>query len=227
MFAVVTALALLAIVVVALLRLPPPALPEAGTLARSVAVLIAQPVFLTALAASVAGYGVMSIIMSATPLAMQLCGLSRASSSDVIQWHMLGMFAPSLFAGDVLRRIGMVKFLSCGALLMGGAILAALNGQDLAHFYIALTLLGVGWTFLFIGGSTLLAQAWRPGEQAKVQAAHDFVVFGVASCGTFFSGRVLTGRGWSSVNTLTLPLLLLAAVMIVVHWRRTRVATYA
>jgi len=221
LFRVQLALAVVALLVLAMLRLPPMAQPAPGG-GRPLGVILRQPAFLAAAAASVAGYGLMSATMSATPLAMQLCGYSVAGAAGVIQWHMLGMFAPSLFSGALLTRIGTVPVLLIGALAMGAAIVTAVSGQQLWQFYVALTLLGVGWNFLYVGGSTLLAQAWQPGEQARVQAGHDLAVFAVASVGSFYAGRVLNTSGWNSVNTFTLPLLVLAACMLGVYWRAQR-----
>jgi MFS family permease len=167
----------------------------------------------------------MTSIMGSTPLAMKLCGLPAAASAGVIQWHMLGMFIPSLFTGELIRRFGLLPVISGGVVLIGAAVATAVSGQSLAHFVIALSVLGVGWNFLFIGGSTLLLTALRPGEQARGQGCYDFVVFGVASASSFASGGLLVVSGWNAVATFTLPLLLLAAVMIVVLWSR-RVATH-
>jgi predicted MFS family arabinose efflux permease len=220
-FIVQSALALVAVLVLSALRLPPmaPAAPGGG---RPAWQIIRQPVFLTAAAASVAGYGVMASTMSATPLAMKLCGHTVGGAASVIQWHMLGMFAPALFSGGLLARFGVLPVMATGALALCAAIVVAVSGQQLWQFYVALTLLGVGWNFLYVGGSTLLAQAWRPGEQARVQAGHDLVVFAVASLGTFFSGRVLSAAGWNSVNTFTLPLLVIAVGLLIVYWRAQR-----
>jgi predicted MFS family arabinose efflux permease len=177
-------------------------------------------VFLTAVSASTAAFGIMSSIMSATPLAMQLCGLPLTSAASVIQWHMLGMFVPSLFVGELIRRLGERRVMLMGAVLLVLAILIARRGQAAANFYVALCLLGVGWNFLYIGGSTLLASAWRAGEEARVQASHDLTVFAVGSFGAFYAGRVLDSAGWNRVNIFMLPLLALAMLMLLLTGRR-------
>jgi len=225
MYLTLAALAVVAMLLLSRLRLPLP-LPRAQRPAtRATGEILRQPVFLTALAGSGAGFIVMTTIMSSTPLAMQLCGLPLTASATVIQWHMLGMFVPSLFVGDLIRRFGVLQIMTAGALIVLLQIAINLNGISYGHFIVGLTLLGVGWNFLFIGGSTLLLQAWRPGEQGRVQAAHDFVVFGLGSIGSFASGALLTASGWNAVNVVALPLLVLALIMIARYWRRMAFAT--
>jgi predicted MFS family arabinose efflux permease len=219
-YLILTILGAVALLLVSQLRLPAPTPADRAANPRPFAELLTQPAFLAAITASVAGFGMMSSTMSATPLAMQLCGLSRVASANVIQWHILGMFVPSLFVGELIRRVGTLKVLSAGAVLMVASIIVATRGQLLWQFYVALTLLGVGWNFLYIGGSNLLINAWRPGEQARVQASHDMLVFGVASIGSYYSGRVLTTVGWNSVNVFTLPLLAVAVVTLIWYSRR-------
>ena len=214
-------LALLALLLLMRLQMPPVARrPAADVPARTLAELLRQPAFVTAIAASTAGYAVMSMIMSGTPLAMQLCGLPLTASASVIRWHMLGMFVPSLFTGDLIRRFGVHAMMTTGALLIGAQIVVALNGISYAHFVVGLALLGAGWNFLFIGGSTLLARVWRPGEQARVQSTHDFTVFGVASIGSWAAGQLLVAAGWNTVNWVAVPLLLVALVLVLLHWRQ-------
>lgn len=224
-FLMVALLATLALLTLARLSPTPAAVTTRGLPARPLLVIVKQPAFFTAVAVSAAGYAVMTSIMGSTPLAMKLCGLPAAASAGVIQWHMLGMFIPSLFTGELIRRFGLLPVISGGVVLIGAAVATAVSGQSLAHFVIALSVLGVGWNFLFIGGSTLLLTALRPGEQAKGQGCYDFVVFGVASASSLVSGGLLAVSGWNAVTTFTLPLLLLAAVMIVILWSR-RVATH-
>jgi MFS family permease len=225
-FAVQLALALLALLALCWLKLPPMAQPAPGG-GRPLAGIVRQPVFVAAVACSAAGYGVMAATMSATPLAMQICGYTVAGAASVIQWHMLGMFAPAFFSGGLLARFGIVPVLLAGMLALGAAVIVAVSGQQLWQFYVALTLLGMGWNFLYVGGSTLLIQAWRPGEQARVQASHDLTVFTVGSLGSFLSGRVLNSAGWNSVNLFTLPLLAVAALMLIVYWRARRTSAVA
>ncbi len=138
-------------------------------------------VFLTALIGSAVGYAVMLMVMTATPLAMQICGQALGTSATVIQWHVLGMFLPSFFTGNLIRRFGVLPIMAGGIVLLGGHVAIALSGIEFLHFLSGLILLGVGWNFLFIGGTTLLTEAYRPAERAKTQAAHDFLMFGAVS----------------------------------------------
>jgi MFS family permease len=223
-FVMLGALALLALLLLWRLHLPAPVNSHDDVPPRPLRALVLQPVFLTAVTASTAGFGIMSSIMTATPLAMGLCGLPLTLAAGVIQWHMLGMFVPSLFVGELIRRTGVLRVMAVGAVLLMIAIAVARRGQALQNFYIALTLLGMGWNFLYIGGTTLLAEAWRPGEQARVQASHDLTVFGVASLGAFYSGRLLDSAGWNSVTIFMLPLLALAVVMMLWLARHRRLA---
>jgi uncharacterized membrane protein len=203
------------------LRLPAAPPRAAGTAApRPLRELVAQPVFLTALTASAVGVSVMSMIMSATPLAMQLCGLPRSASPQIIQWHMLGMFVPSLFSGEVIRRLGVYPVLAMGVAILGLQLLVSTSGLTLGHFAVGLLLLGIGWNFLYVGGSTLLARAWRPGEEGPVQAMHDMTVYALASIASWSSGALLTAAGWNAVNLLATPAVLLTGLVIIVQWRR-------
>ena len=197
------------------LEVPPPAATEAVGPARPLAEIMLQPVFLTALMGSVIGYAVMLLVMTATPLAMQVCGHSVGSAATVIQWHVLGMFAPSFFTGELIRRFGVLQVMSAGILLIAGEVVAALSGAEFVNFVSGLVLLGVGWNFLFIGGTTLLTEAYRPSERAKTQAAHDFLMFGAITLSTFASGGLLNTYGWEALNLTVIPFLAIALIVIV------------
>ncbi len=184
--------------------------------ARPLSTIMRQPIFLAALTGSTVGYAVMLMVMTATPLAMQICGQSLGDAATVIQWHVLGMFVPSFFTGNLILRFGVLRIMACGALLLVGHVAIALSGNAFLHFLSGLILLGVGWNFLFIGGTTLLTQAYRPSERAKTQAAHDFVMFAVVSLASFSAGGLLNGFGWAAVNWTVLPFLALTLWMI---WR--------
>jgi hypothetical protein len=159
------------------LRLAPPPVAALSEPARPLAEIARQPVFLTAVACSTAGYAVMVLVMTATPLAMVACGFPVARSATVIQWHVLGMFVPAFFTGSLVDRFGVVPVIVTGAVLLAAQMIVALSGLSFAHFLTSLILLGVGWNFLFIGGTTLLTRAYRPAERAKAQATHYFVNF--------------------------------------------------
>lgn len=217
-YGILALVALLAFGILSRLQLPRPVRAANAAPPRPLRELVTQPVFLTALASSTVGVGVMSMIMTATPLAMEWCGLPRSRSPLVIQWHMLGMFVPSLFTGDLIRRFGVLPIMLLGALAFAAQLLVSISGISVTHFVIGLLLLGIGWNFLYVGGSTLLARAWRPGEEGAVQAAHDVTVYAIASVASWSAGAVLSARGWTAVNLLAAPAVLLVAVLIVVQW---------
>ena len=215
------ALAILAILLLSRLALPLVAATAASDTAasdtpRALTAIMCQPVFLTALAGSAIGSAVMLLVMTATPLAMQICGLPLSSAATVIQWHVLGMFAPSFFTGNLIHRFGVLTIMGIGVALLVGHVAIALSGIEYLHFLSGLVLLGVGWNFLFVGGSTLLTRAYRHSERAKVQAAHDFLMYIAISIATFSSGSLLNAFGWRSVNLVVLPLLAVALLMIIV-----------
>lgn len=197
------------------LEVPAPTAAEASGPSRPLAEIMMQPVFLTALMGSVVGYAVMLLVMTATPIAMQVCGHPVGAAATVIQWHVLGMFVPSFFTGDLIRRFGVLPIMGAGILLIAGQVAAALSGIEFAHFVSGLVLLGIGWNFLFIGGTTLLTEAYRPSERAKTQAAHDFLMFGAITLSSFASGGLLNAYGWKTVNITVIPFLVIALLMIV------------
>jgi MFS family permease len=208
-------LGLLAAALVSGLKLPPAPALQGLAPARPLLQIVMQRTYLTALIASSVGYGVMFMVMTATPIAMQICGLSVADASSVIQWHVLGMFVPSFFTGDLIKRFGVLRIMAVGVALLGAHVAVALSGIQFAQFVSGLVLLGVGWNFLFIGGTTLLAETYQPSERAKAQGTHDFLVFGALTASSFSAGSVLNSGGWSAVNVLALPLLALALLMII------------
>jgi MFS family permease len=215
-FLTIAVLAALAIVLLSQLALPPVNTTESHEPARSLPVIILQPIFLTALAGSSVGAAVMLLVMTATPLAMQICGQPLGAAATVIQWHVLGMFAPSFFTGNLIRRFGVLAIMGTGVVLLLGHVAIALSGVEFLHFLSGLILLGVGWNFLFVGGTTLLTEAYRPSERAKVQAMHDFLMYGAVTIATFASGSLLSNYGWQAVNLAVLPFLAVALMMIII-----------
>lgn len=208
------ALSMVAMVLLSRLALPVISAAEIKGTPRPMSAIMKQPVFLTALAASTIGFSVMLLVMTATPLAMQLCGQSINSAATVIQWHVLGMFAPSFFTGNLIRRFGVLNIMSIGVAFLFGHVMIALSGIEFLHFLSGLILLGIGWNFLFIGGTTLLTEAYQPSERAKVQAAHDFLMYIGITIATFSSGSLLNHFGWEAVNLAVLPALAFAMLMI-------------
>ena len=218
------ALGIMAMVLLSRLALPPESATEIHGPARALPAIMRQPIFLTALAGSAIGTAVMLLVMTATPLAMQTCGLPIGDAATVIQWHVLGMFAPSFFTGNLIRCFGVLTMMSIGVVLLAGNVAIALSGIEYLHFLSGLILLGVGWNFLFVGGTTLLTESYRPSERAKVQAAHDFLMYGAITVATFSSGSLLNNFGWQVVNLAVLPFLAIALLMIIVlgvHRKRT------
>ncbi|HQS58819.1 MAG: MFS transporter [Gallionellales bacterium 35-53-114] len=209
------ALSMLAIMLLSRLALPAASASEVQGTARPLPAIMKQPIFLTALAGSTIGSAVMMLVMTATPLAMQICGQPIGAAATVIQWHVLGMFAPSFFTGNLIQRFGVLTIMTGGVALLLGHVAIALSGIAYLNFLSGLILLGMGWNFLFVGGTTLLTEAYRPSERAKVQATHDFLMYIAISIATFSSGSLLSTFGWRAVNLAVLPMLALALLMIV------------
>lgn len=214
-FFALSALSGLALLVVTRMAIPPVVVAQVSGPARTLVQIMRQPVFITALIGSSVGYAVMVMVMTATPLAMQICGQPLDASASVIQWHVLGMFLPSFFTGNLIRRYGVLHIMGLGTLLLAGHVAVALSGIEFLHFVSGLVLLGVGWNFLFIGGTTLLTEAYRPAERAKAQAAHDFLMFGSVSLASLSAGGLLNTWGWESVNLTALPFLSVALLAVI------------
>lgn len=215
--------ALAGMALISLINFPPLARPAPGAGGRPGAELVRQPVFLVALAASALGYGVMNLLMAATPIAMGQCGLPFGDAGLVLQWHVLGMFVPSFFTGPLIKRIGVHPVMWMGVLLNAGCVAFALSGQDLPHFLGALLLLGVGWNFLYIGGTTLFTQAYRPEEKTRAQGLMDTGVYATMTVTSFSSGALVTTGGWQWMNLASLvPIALCAAALAWLGLRQRR-----
>ena len=192
----------------------------AGTLAqsteRALSTIVLQPAFVVAVLASVVGYGVMTLVMTATPLSMHVHdGLSLRDTAWVIQSHVLAMYVPSLFSGVLIARLGVVRVLSLGLLSMLATIVFGLMGHAVMDYWWSLVLLGVGWNFLFVGGTALLIDSYRPVERFKAQAVNEFSVFGVSAAGSLLAGTLIHSWGWNVVLWSTAPLLIgMLAVLI-------------
>jgi hypothetical protein len=177
---------------------------------RPLGVIVRQPTFIVAVMSAVVGYGVMNLLMTATPLAMSACPLPFSDAAFVIQGHVIAMFAPSFFTGALIKRLGILTVMLAGVALMLGSVAIALSGLDVAHFWIALALLGVGWNFMFIGGTTLLTECHTSAERAKAQGANDLAIFITMTATSLSSGLLFTLQGWALMNKLAVPFLLLA-----------------
>ena len=193
---------------------------------RTVAELARQPAFIVAVASGALAYGVMNLLMAATPLAMQRCGLPFSDTALVIQWHVLGMFVPAFFTGHLIQRVGILPVMAVGAVLNLACIAIALTGLEFERFLAALLLLGVGWNFLFTGATTLLTTTYRPQERMRAQGAMDVCVFSTTAVTAFASGALVTTQGWSWLNLGSIvPVLLAAAAIAWLAWRRRGMAT--
>ena len=186
---------------------------------RPVAAIAAQPAFGVAVLAGTVGYAVMILVMTATPLAMRNVGFDLADAATIMQWHVLGMFAPSFVTGHLIARYGLDRILLAGAAILTGSVGAAVAGQSMAHFWVALVLLGVGWNFLYVGGSALLAQTHRPAERGKIQGINELVVFSAVAIGSLAAGALLHTVGWTTLNLLLLPFIATTAAA-TLWWQR-------
>lgn len=191
--------------------------------ARSLRTIAQQPMFIVALICGMLGYGVMVLLMTATPLAMQHCGYPFSDTRFVVQWHVFSMFAPSFVTGHLIRRFGVLNILLTGAIF--GVICIAINllGESVPHFWTALLFLGVSWNFLFVGATTLLTRTYSPAENAKTQALNDFAVFTCVAASSLFAGALQHHYGWRAVNLGVIPLL--GLVLVGILWGMTKRTT--
>lgn len=204
-YAALAVVALIAMAVISMVTFPPvpPRKPGAAS-GRPLSVIMRQPVFIVSTAAAALGYGVMNITMSASPIAMQVCGHPFSDAALVLEWHVIGMFAPGFFTGHLIKRFGAVSILAVGVLLNLLCIAIALSGVEVMHFLISMFLVGVGWNFLFTAGTALSLQAYQPEEKDKAQGAINFCVFTVMMVTSFSSGALVTTGGWTLLNIISL-----------------------
>ncbi|MCW5236591.1 MFS transporter [Verminephrobacter eiseniae] len=167
---------------------------------RPLAELMRQPALVVAILGAALGYGVMNLLMTATPLAMKICSFDFNATAQVLQWHVIGMFAPGFVTGHLIKRFGVLSIMGAGVLLNAGCVAIALAGVALQHFGIALFLLGMGWNFLFTGATTLAMTAYRPEEKDRAQAIVNFCVFATLALSSFSSGVLVTTQGWTLLN---------------------------
>ncbi len=215
--------ALLAMGLLAFIQFPPAPARQAASGGRPLGEIMRQPVFVVAAAAGALGYGVMNLLMAATPIAMQTCGLPFSDVALVLEWHVIGMFAPGFFTGHLIRRFGTLPIMAVGVALNVVCVLIALSGVDFKQFLAALFLLGLGWNFLFTGATTLALTAYRPEEKDKAQGALNFCVFAVLAFSSLASGVLVTTQGWMLLNfgsLLPLGLIGLALAWLAMRQRR-------
>ncbi|MFO1286404.1 MAG: MFS transporter [Rubrivivax sp.] len=205
-------------------RLPAPtAADKAG--GRPLAEIARQPRFITAVVCGAVSYMLMNFVMTAAPLAMVLCGLPQASANLGLQWHVIAMYAPSFFTGRLIARFGAGPVVAAGLMLTGVAAAVGLTGIDVAHFWLTLILLGLGWNFGFVGASAMVLDCHRPEERTRVQSFNDFIVFGTMAVGSFTSGSLLAAYDWNTVLWVSYgPLAAAAAALWLAALRRSRAA---
>ena len=182
---------------------------------RPLSEIAKQPRFVVAVACGVAAYSMMNLVMTSAPLAMVMCNHSVTDATLGLQWHVLGMYAPSLVTGALVARFGLVRITGLGLALILIAATIGLGGISLWHFWAGLALLGVGWNFAFIGATTMVTACHRPNERNRVQAFNDFLVFGSMAIGSFSSGQLLASFGWTMVNEVVFPVVLAAVALLI------------
>ncbi|MCE9641108.1 MAG: MFS transporter [Betaproteobacteria bacterium] len=188
---------------------------------RPLGVIMRQPVFVVAVLASMLSYGIMNLMMTSTPLAMRAHEHPFNDAAFVLEWHIIGMYGPSFFTGSLVYRYGTLNVILAGVVLLFVCIGAALAGTELINFWTAMFLLGVGWNFMYVGGSALLTECYTPAERAKTQAANDFLIFLTMAISSMSSGLLLNKSGWHAVNLGSIPFLLLAtATTLWLMWKR-------
>lgn len=219
-FLAVAGLALLSVVILSRLDLPRASALVEGPAPRPLGVLLRNPAFAVAVLCGSTAYGVMIFVMTATPLAVVGCGFGVTEAASVIQWHLIGMFAPGFFSGRLIARFGVTPVLLTGAGLFFAGFGVAHLGTALLNFEVALILVGIAWNFMFVGATTLLSQSHAPAERAKAQAANEFLTFGIVAIGSLSAGAVLQHFGWEMVTTVSLPAIGLAAAATI--WLRVK-----
>lgn len=201
--------ALLSIIVLSWLDIPLLSASERARSGRTMAQIARQPAFAVAVLCGMVSYGVMNLLMTATPLAMATHH-PFSDAAFVIEWHVVGMFAPSFVTGSLIQRFGLLPVMLAGVALNLVCVAVALSGADVAHFWVALVLLGVGWNFLFVGATALLTESHTPAERAKVQGVNDAAIFVTLVISSVSAGALFTYQGWQAMNVWAVPVLLLA-----------------
>ena len=217
-YASIIVLYILSFVLLGFLKLPqhPKLTSQPSGSGRPIGIIVRQPRFIIAVICGMLGYAVMALVMTATPLAMHHHEHIYADTTFVIQWHVLGMFAPSFFTGHLIQRFGLLRIMLTGAVLGLACVIINLNGTTVTHFWLALFLLGLSWNFLFIGATTLLTETYKPEERFKAQAFNDFIVFSMVSTASLSAGILQHHYGWESVNIGAIPAI--AVILLSLAW---------
>lgn len=188
---------------------------DASEVARPLKKIISQPAYMVAVFSAMAGFGVMSIIMTATPLAMHAGNHQFIDTAFVIQWHIFAMYAPSFFTGRLIHKFGVLNIMLTGAVLMFSCVIINTSGATLSYYWTGLFLLGIGWNFLFIGGTTLLTETYTESEKAKAQAVNDFIIFSNVGISALSAGAMFHYFGWQAINYSVLPILTFTVLAII------------
>ncbi|MBR0663152.1 MFS transporter [Roseomonas hellenica] len=224
-YLVIACLPPIVLLLLTITRLPPaPARPKTRT---PLIEIMRRPAFIAAAGSGLVAYGTMNLVMTSTPIEMMLCGFGVDASATVIQIHAFLMFAPGFVTGRLIQRFGIRPIIVAGALLTMGCVAASVAGVSFAHFGIALGLLGIGWNFMFVGATALLATSHTAEERVRAQAANDFIVFGTVACTAFLSGAIHAKAGWAALNLMLLPALALALGLVAWQAMRSRRAATA
>jgi MFS family permease len=183
---------------------------------RPLGEIVRQPRFLTGMLCGVGSYALMTFMMTGTPLAMVVgCGYSPEMSTLGIQWHVLAMFGPSFFTGQLITRFGVEKIVAAGLLILMGCAVVAASGIALWNFWGALVLLGIGWNFGFIGSTAIITSCYRPGEGDKVQGFHDILLFSIVAVASFSAGKVFNDFGWGAMTFVIWPVTIVCLLALV------------
>ena len=215
---------LITMVMLSRIRIPDLSAAQQAAAGRPLSEIARQPKFVVAVMAGALSYGVMNFLMTSTPIAMGVCGHPYGDAAFVISSHVVAMFAPSFFTGGLIKRLGTIPVMLAGAVLNIVCIAVALAGVEVANFWWALVLLGVGWNFLYIGATTLLTETYRPEERAKAQGANEFAIFAMMAVSSLSSGMIVTHAGWERVNYAAAPLIavvILALGYLFVHMKKS------
>ena len=200
--------------------LPPRAGRDAG--GRPLVQIVAQPVFIVAALTGALSYGLMNLLMTATPIAMSLCGHPFGAVATTIEWHVVAMYGPGFVTGTLITRFGVLKVIGAGIALTAVAIAVALNGITVGHFVLALILVGLGWNFMYTGGTTLLTESYAPAEKAHVQGVNDLIVFVTMGISSLTSGALIAAGGWDVANWTAIPVLAVIAIAVTaLAWQRS------
>jgi MFS family permease len=220
-YASLVGIALLSLATISFIDFPPLPLPSAAHPGRAWHVLVRQPAFAVAVVSGALGYGVMNLLMAATPIAMAQCSHPFSATALVLEWHVLGMFVPSFFTGSLIRRFGVLPVMAVGVVLNAVCVAVALSGVELMQFVVALLALGVGWNFTYIGATTLLTQTYRPEERTTAQATMDTTVMATMTLTALGSGALVTTQGWTWLNLgSVLPIVLMGVALLWLALRR-------